>query len=467
MRTSFYNIKSSSYIILISSIAAIAGLLLGYDAGVIADSKDQVTKLFSLSDNQWSLTASASIFGALVGLPISGYLSSYIGRKLMLIIVAIGFFIGIILSATSSDIISFIAGRFIIGISIGIGSFTAPLFISEIAPPKIRGTLILINGIAITSGQALSFLIGYFIHDVSIEGWRYIIWIEILPAICLFIGMLFVPQSPRWIAMKHGIDKARLTLKSIRGNSYDIDAELNEIQNNIKQNNRKVSFIQLFSKQLIPVTTVGVVLGLLQQFVGISTIMYYGPVIFTNAGFVPIDHAILATFYIGMVNLLATFATMFLVDYFGRRPLLLFGTLLAGISLIFVGAANIGYIHGKWLTFMFMTAYIVGYCIGLGSLFWVIIAEIYPFNVRGLGMSIASAAETGASLLVTITFLQILRISGLSGAFWLYSLISFIAFIFIYYNVPETKGVSLEKIEADLKSGASFRDIGNRQLDSA
>lgn len=445
--------KPYFYMVLISIIAALAGVLIGYDAGVIADTKDLLTKRFVLSDNEWSLIASTSILGALIGLPICGFLSNFISRNLMLISVAVGFIIGMLLTATATSITAFIFGRFIIGISIGIGSFTAPLLISEIAPTKLRGTLILINSIAITSGQALSFLIGYLLHDISAQSWRIIIWIEFIPAIFLLLGMLIVPQSPRWIALKHGIEKAHSVLKLIRHDTNAITTELNEIASAIHASKQNTLLKHIFSKHLISVLLIGILLGIFQQFSGISTIMFYGPVIFETSGFSTIKYAIFATFLISLVNLFATFLSMFLVDRFGRRPLLIYSSLITAISLFLIGLAHLLF-AAKWLTFIFLVIYIISYCIGLGSLFWVVISEIYPLRVRGFCMSLASAAATCANMLVTATFLQIVNAFGLQYAFWIYSFFSILACIYIWYRVPETKGISLELIEKHLKSKA-------------
>jgi sugar porter (SP) family MFS transporter len=449
------------YISLIAIIAGFAGLLLGYDAGIIGVSKDQVMPLFFLSDNQWSIIAGASIFGALIGLPISGMLSNRLGRKNMLVLVAIGFMGGIILTATSEGMTQFLLGRFITGISIGMGSFTTPLFISEIAPTQIRGTLLLINGIAITTGQSLSFLVGYFVHHISIQSWRYLVIIGIIPAIFLLVGMFFIPHSPRWVAMNYGIEKARLILNKLRGNSLIVEKELIEIQEIVKQQDSSISFLKLFSQPLKRVTLVGIILGMLQQLMGIGTLLYYGPFIFYKAGFTPISNAIFATFGIGIVNLISTISLLFLVDRFGRRPLLLAGTLIAGISLILVGIVNQAGLLNPWLTFICIATFVIGYCVSLGSLFWIIIAEIYPLKARGLAMSFAAMAETWASLIVTLTFLPLVQSSGLSHAYWIYAGMCFLSFIFIYFYVPETKAVSLEQIESNVIAGVRTRHLGN------
>ena len=454
--------KSNLWIIIaIAAVASLGGFILGFDAGVIVDGKDQISSQFFLSDFDWSLITSMSIVGTLITVPVSGRLVDYLGTKTMLVIVAIGFIIGLLLTAISHHLTQFVIGRFITGVSIGIASFSAPLFISEIAPPHIRGGMVLLNGIAITSGQTISFLIGYFLHDTSAQSWRFIVWIEMLPAICLLFGMFFMPKSPRWVAMKYGIPQARAILKKIRGGNSEalLEKEINEIQLNVMHSSSGSQFSNLFSKKLAPVLIAGVGLALLQQFSGISAVMYYGPVIFEAAGFHSVKNAIFATFSMGFVNLIFTIVSAFLIDYFGRRVLLLCGILIAAISLFQLGISCM-FFHKKWLILFFMATYIIGYCISVGSLFWVLVSEIYPAHIRGFAMSFTTSVQCSANFIVTITFLQLLHVLGEVGDFWLYGTACFIGFIFIYYCIPETKGLSLELIEANLTAGKRIRMLG-------
>lgn len=447
-------------------IAALGGFVLGFDAGVIVDGKDQISDQFSLSTFQWSNVTCVSILGALLAVPISGRAADKLGTKTMLIIAAFGFIIGLTMTATAYNLAQLIIGRFIVGICIGIASFCSPLFISEVAPPPIRGSMILLNGIAITTGQTISFLTGYFLHDISPYSWRFISWIEIIPAIGLLIGMLFIPKSPRWVASKYGIDRARTVLTKIRGGaSQAVETELKEIEANIVFGKTKKCFNDIFSKKIIPVLLVGIGLGVLQQFVGINAIMYYGPVIFQQVGFHTIKSAIFATFCIGMVNLIFTIVSLFLVDYVGRRVLLLTGTLIAALSLFLVGYLSLNTLNGKWVMF-FIATYIIGYCISLGSLFWVIISEIFPLNIRGRAMSFVTAMQCAANLIVSFTFLELFESLGKSHTFWLYGVMSLVAFAFIYYFVPETKGVSLELIESNLNAGKKLRKLGDFSISS-
>lgn len=320
--------------------------------------------------------------------------------------------------------------------------------------------MVLINGIAITFGQAFSFLIGFFLHDSSESSWRLILWIGVVPAILLLIGMLFVPHSPRWVLATQGIKKARVILQKIRHPAC-VEVELREIQFNIHQSQYRSSLSFLFSKPFISVLTIGTVLGVLQQFSGISAIMYYGPVIFEGLGFKPVKIAILATFLMGMINCVFTIVTSLTIDRLGRRALLLGGTLLAGISLILAAICyDTAWADKKWAILFLLSTYVIGYCISLGSLFWVMIAEIYPLKIRGLAMSVASTVQWIANFLVSISVLSIFNYLHEANTFLMFGSVCLIACLFIYYFVPETSGVTLEKIEENLLAGKKTRELG-------
>ncbi|KTD09238.1 sugar-proton symporter [Legionella gratiana] len=452
---------ANSFIFFVALIAGFGGFLFGFDSSVIADVKDQVMAQLSLSEWQWSQVVSISLFGCIFGIPVSGFFADKISRHCLLKTVAIGFIVGTILCVLTNYFIMLLIGRFIIGVCIGIASYIAPLFIAEIAPPKRRGTLVLINGLTITFGQAIAYLIGYFLHDYSIHSWRFLFAIGGIPALILFIGMYFVPHSPRWILKQYGVDEAVKTLKRIRPSEYNIQQEIEEIYSHIKK--IQPSYNLLLKPPIVFVLAVGVILGVFQQLSGINSVMYYGPVIFESAGFYPISKAILATFCMGAVNFLFTVFTLFYVDKLGRRFLLLSGTLIASFSLFIVALLFNSAIPGqKFWILAFLSSYIMGYCISVGSLFWVLISEIFPLHVRGLAMSIATVVQWGANFLISISFLAIYQNLGQVLTFALFGSLCLCAFLFIYRFVPETTGVSLEKIEKNLMAGKKIRSIGKQ-----
>lgn len=449
----------NAFVFLIAVIAGFGGFLFGFDSSVIADVKDQVITQLALTDWQWAQVVSSSLLGCILGIPISGLVADKISRRSLLKIVALGFILGSGLCALAPGLVSILLGRFLIGICIGIASYIAPLFIAEIAPPHQRGSLVLINGLTITFGQAVAYLIGYLLHDYSLTSWRYLFWIGTIPALALFLGMYFVPHSPRWIMMKYGVDATLKTLKQIRPVGYNIQQELTEISNNLV--NPASSYTQMFKKPIVFVLLLGIGLGLFQQFSGINALMYYGPVVFESFGFVPVKNAILATFFMGLVNFIFTVATLFYVEKLGRRFLLISGTLIASISLYFVSLMSYNsLLVNKFWVLGGLSFYVMGYCISVGSLFWVLISEIYPLSVRGLAMSIATVFQWGANFVVSLSFLPIYQYSGQVFTFAMFATFCLLACWFVYYFVPETTSVSLEKLEENLSAGKKIRDIG-------
>jgi SP family galactose:H+ symporter-like MFS transporter len=449
----------NSFVFFVALIAGFGGLLFGFDSSVIADVKDQVIGQLALSDWQWSQVVSASLLGCVLGIPLSGFFADKLSTRFILKIVALGFILGTSFCALANSLGILLIGRFIIGVCIGIASYITPLFIAEISPPNRRGTLILINGLTITFGQALAYLIGYFFHDYSLHSWRYLFWMGSLPALILFVGMYFVPHSPRWIMRKYGVDETLKTLKRIRPSDYNIQRELEEIHISLKQT--QSSYRELIKAPIVFVLLIGIALGIFQQFSGINALMYYGPVIFESAGFYPIKSAILATFCMGGINFVFTLVTLFYIDKLGRRFLLLSGTMIAALSIYTVGLLFNYPIPGQkfWILGSF-AFYVIGYCISVGSLFWVLISEIYTLPVRGLAMSIATVVQWGANFIVSISFLAIYQSIGQMLTFSLFGSLCLLAFLFIYYFIPETTGISLENIEKNLMAGKKIRNIG-------
>ncbi|MBA2709717.1 MAG: sugar porter family MFS transporter [Tatlockia sp.] len=447
-------------VILIAIISGFGGFLFGFDSSVVANIQDQITGQLSLSTWEWSKVVSFSLLGAILGIPLSGLIADKISRRALLRLVALGFIVGTGLCAAANNLNALLYGRFLIGVCIGIASYIAPLFIAEIAPPPKRGALILINGLAITFGQAVAYLIGYFFHDYSIDSWRMLVAMGIIPALVLFIGMFFVPQTPIWVMKRFGEEKTLGILQRIRAPDADIHSELHEIRANMNHH----SFVdrrQIFKPIFLSVLMVGIGLGVFQQFSGINAILYYGPIIFETAGFFPVKNAILATFWIGFLNFIFTALTLYYVDKLGRRVLLLGGTLLASLSLLAVSLLFKWHPNIQSIGILIsLSFFVIGYCISVGSLFWVLISEIFPLQVRGLAMSIATVIQWGANFVVSISFLQIYQNYGEVFTFLLFALICFMAFIFSYYFVPETTGIPLEKIESNLAEGKKIRDLG-------
>jgi len=446
------------FLILTAIVAALGGFLFGYDTGIISGALIFIQQTYHASVFAQEIIVSSVVLGALLGAILSGKLAELYGSRQMLIWMAVTFALGTLLSTFALNITMLIFSRFIIGIAIGITSYISPLFISEMSPAKNRGALVLLNGIMITSGETIAFLIDYAL--VPTQSWRYMFATGLIPALLLFVGMLLLPASPRWAVLKGRFTEARAILCKVRDKS-EVDAELNDIIHSTQW--IRSGWSTLFSKKLWPVLCIGLGLGVLQQFVGINTVMYYGPTIFGTAGFKNHSSQMLATFGMGLMNTLMSIVAVLIVDKIGRRRLLLAGLTLAGMSLGLVGLIFYSHIHTPffiWLNCIFMLSYIAGYSLSIGSLFWLIISEIYPLHVRSLAMSFVTAVQWAANFLVALTFLSILNSIGPVFTFWLYSCMCLISFFFCYYLVPETRGISLEHIENNLRLGKNLRELG-------
>lgn len=440
--------SSNRFIYIISIIAAVGGFLFGYDTGIIAGALVYIQNEFHPSTFISELMVSSVVLGAFLSAIASGFLANKYGRRRMLIFSAWAFIFGTIIASFATNIESIIIGRTIIGIAIGISSYTVPLFISEMAPKEKRGALVLINAVTITGGEAVAFLVDYSL--VSTQSWRLMFVTGLLPAVILLVGMWKMPPTPRWCMLKGWHDKAHLVLKKIRC-SDNIFKEINEMRHHIGVNCG--AWRQLFSRKIRGVLFVGLGLGILQQFAGINTVMYYGPTIFKSAGITEIKIQVLATFCLGLVNMLMSLLAMLLVDKIGRRRLLLGGCMLAAVSLWGAGwvfSQPMTSSLSQWLIFTLMICYIIGFALGLGSIFWLIIAEIYPLNLRGLAMSFVTGVQWAANFVVSLTFLSILQSIGLMQTFQLYALMCTLALIFCYRYVPETTGKTLEAIQDEV-----------------
>lgn len=446
------------FIYWVAMVGALGGLLFGYDTGVISGALIFLRQSFHISVLTQEFIVSSVVLGALIGSSLSGRMADHYGRRAMLMASALLFIIGTLATTFALNVCWLIVGRFIIGSAIGIASYTTPLFISEMAPTKYRGAFVLLNAITITGGEAIAFLVDYaFAFNGS---WRFMFMTGIIPAIILFFGMLILPETPRWLVMKGNLGKAKTTLQQIR-HQENVSFELLSIQNSFSL--AKANWSLLFSKEIRPVMVIGIALGIFQQFFGINTIMYYGPTIFQAAGFKSALSQILATFGMGLVNTIMSAVCVLLIDRIGRRKLLLSGSLIAAISLGIVGLAvkHINHFYyAQWIAVISMVTYIAGYCISVGSLFWLIIAEIFPLSIRGLGMSMATAIQWAANFLVSMTFLTIIQTIGATNTFWLYGCMCILCYLYCYYCVPETKGVSLETIERNLAENKPTRELG-------
>lgn len=446
--------------LLMAFIAALSGILFGYDTGVMSGAILFIEQEFPLTAGMNGIVMGAVLLGALFGAIFSGRLTDLFGRKNLLLTVACIFILGSLATAIAPSIPYLITGRIVVGIAIGIASYTAPLYISEISPHKQRGALVALNQLAVTIGILLSYIVDYgFAYYGS---WRWMLGLGAVPGLFLFIGMLYLPDSPRWLLSKGRDTLAKTVLQKIRGTKAHVSEEFQSIKKSIQKETADWTFV--FSHHVRPVLWIGFGLAFIQQVTGINTILYYAPSILQMSGFGSSTTAILATMGIGGMLVVVTIIALPLIDFIGRRPLLIAGLIGMAISLgmlsyLFRFGNQIGdSLH--WLALLSMLIYISCFSFSLGPIMWLMIAEIYPLKVRGVGASLATCMNWASNLLVTATFLKLVELLGASGTFGLYMAFSLLSILFVYYLVPETKGITLEQIEKNLFSGKQWRKLG-------
>jgi SP family galactose:H+ symporter-like MFS transporter len=445
---------------IIVSVAALGGLLFGYDTGVISGAILFIKKSFSLSPQLQEIVVSAVLVGAVIGAVTGGRLADRFGRRRLIILSAVIFSIGAVATALTPLISLLIAGRIVVGIAIGIASFIAPMYISELAPARVRGSLVSVNQLAITVGIVVSYLVDYAFSGLG--AWRMMLGLAAVPSIILALAMWRLPSSPRWLVARGSMDKARSVLGRIRRSS-EIDAEVKEIKRSLEK--QKGSGVLLSHPMLRMALFVGIGLAVFQQLTGINTVIYYAPTIFEFAGFKTAGFSILATVGVGLVNVAFTLLAIRLIDRVGRRPLLLGGVAGQIVGLVILGLAFqlhqlarfIGYIAVASLAI-----YVASFAIGLGPVFWLMISEIYPLKVRGAAMSLATVVNWGVNLAVAVTFLTLVGAVGRPGTFWIYAGIGIAAWLFFYFLVPETRGKSLEEIEDHWHAGKHPRELSRQ-----
>jgi sugar porter (SP) family MFS transporter len=438
---------SQKYVYIAAVFAAIGGLLFGYDTGVISGALIFIKQSFGLSVFEQELAVSSVLVGAAVFAITGGSLSDRFGRRKMLLITSVVFIAGALVCAAAPSIGILIAGRVVVGMGIGLASSVVPLYISEISPAYARGWQVSLFQLAITIGILMAYLADYAFTPSA--AWRWMLGLAVVPGALLGIGMLFLPETPRYLARHNNYDLARKVLAKIRG-TQDVDTEFTEIKKASQETNLHGHFADLLLPAVRPALLIGIGLAVFQQVTGINTIIYYAPYIIRTAGISSIQGSILATAGIGIVNVVMTLVSMWLIDRVGRRPLLLTGIAgmivsLGALGLIFHLSAKGGGLAA--LAVVTLMVYVASFAISLGPIFWLLISEIYPLKIRGLAAGVAAGANWIANFAVSLTFLSLLTMLGPSLTFWMYGVLAIGSWLFSYYLIPETKGRSLEEIE--------------------
>ncbi len=431
----------------VASVAALGGLLFGFDTGVISGAQLFLVKTFSLTSTTEELAVSAVLIGAIIGAAISGKIADRIGRRWTLIGLATVFGAGAILTALAPNLALFVAFRILVGIGVGGASVVAPMYTSELAPPDKRGSMVFLFQLAVTIGIAVAYWSDLAFSQAG-AGWRPMFAVAVVPAVILGLGMLPLTDTPRWLGSRGHWDEATAVMERINPDSYKKDIE--GIRKTIEEE-KSGSLRELFRPHLRHALAVGLGLAVLQQFVGINTIIYYAPTIFGYAGIASANSAILATSVVGVLNVVVTVAAVLLVDRIGRRWLLLGGLVgitasMAATGLLFaIGPKSAG-----GLLLACLLVYIASFAIGMGPVFWLLSQEVFPTKERGNGSGVSVMGNWSANLIVSITFLSLIAFIGKPGTFWIYAGFGLLTFFFSLFLVPETKGRTLEEVQQDM-----------------
>ncbi|WP_454059864.1 sugar porter family MFS transporter [Elizabethkingia ursingii] len=431
-------------------VASVGGLLFGYDTAVISGAIGFMRSFYQLSDIMTGWVASCALLGCIAGAMYSGKLSDRAGRKKVLMLSAVLFTISSIGTAIAPNLWFFVLFRIIGGMGIGIASMLSPMYISEMAPASVRGRLISVFQLGIVTGILVIYFVNAYIAGIHNEawnistGWRWMFGSGIIPSVIFILLLLTVPESPRWLASQKKQSEALVILSQINGNTA-AQQELDSINESLKDE-ATFSLASLKGSKLKKALITGILLAVFSQFTGINAIMYYAPEIFKSTG-TGTDSAFIQTILVGIINVVFTLVAIKYVDSWGRKKLLLTGISGMTVCLFIVGLAFYTQQQG-YLVLIAILGYIAFFAMSLGPLTFVVIAEIFPTKSRATAMSIATFFLWLAVFLVSQTFPILIGSIGSAYTFWLYTLISVLAFLFIRKSIPETKGKTLEEIEA-------------------
>lgn len=449
--------KTTVWLLLVGAVISVAGILFGYDQGVISGALRGIEDSFKVSTTTTEIITSWVTLGALVGALVAGVTADKIGRKKALLLAGGLFVVGAIVEGVAPSTEILVAGRLVVGFAVGIASVAAPLYAAEMAPAHLRGRFVSGYQLGITFGIFLAYLVDELMDSAD---WRWMLGVSSLVGVALIVAILPLPDTPRWYLKVGRREDAEKALTKVDAPADPV-AAMAELEASLEDDNVQASWGVAFSKRWRTPLIVGVGLAVFQQITGINAIIYYADKIFDAAGFTTVaDQTMATTWAVGGVNVLATLIAVAFVDKLGRKPLLLSGLVGMGLSLTVVGIAfqSLGDVHhggsdqvasdAGVITLVALVVYIASFAFSMGPVVWTIINEIYPREVRGRMVSIATAVNWFSAWLVSQFFLTLTSSIGESATFWMFAAFCAIAFVWIWRKVPETKERTLEEIEA-------------------
>jgi SP family sugar:H+ symporter-like MFS transporter len=461
--------ESTIFILLISATAAIGGFLFGYDSGVINGTVDGLKAAFHSDSLMTGFNVASTLLGCAAGAFLAGNLADKYGRRLILIISALLFAVSALGAGISHTSLEFIFYRILGGFAVGAASVLCPAYISEVTPARYRGAMSSLQQVAIISGLFFSFLSNYFIAKIAgtslgifawgLPAWRWMFWIQLIPSLSFFLALLFIPESPRYLLSAGKVEQARQVLIKLFG-KLAANEKIREIDATISHEHRP-KFSDLFSAGgifgLRPIVWVGIGLAVLQQFVGINVVFYYGSVLWQSAGFTESD-SLLINVLSGGVSIAACIGTILLIDRIGRKPLLLIGSIgmavtLGTMAVVFTTAGKnaAGSLHlvgsAGPIALVAANLYVIFFNLSWGPVMWVMLGEMFPNQIRGSALAVSGLAQWLANFIITITFPMLLSGIGLGGAYGFYTFFALLSILFVLKMVHETKGMELEQMK--------------------
>jgi MFS transporter, SP family, sugar:H+ symporter len=442
---------------LVYFFGALGGMLFGYDTGVISGAILFISDELQLTPSLEGLVVASLLLGAAIGAACAGPLSDRLGRRNLIIIAAILFTIGAIGAALSPSVTVLVLFRVVLGLAVGAAALIVPLYLSEIAPTEIRGAISSLNQLMITVGILLAFIVNALLADSG--AWRWMLGLAVVPSVVLLVGMYFMPETPRWLVSRGRDEDARGVLRQSR-TEEEAEKEIQDIKEVERQ--EEGGLRELLAPWVRPAIIVAIGLAVFQQIIGINTIIYYAPTTLTNVGYGNAA-AIYANLVIGAVNVLMTLVAIRIIDSTGRKPLLLGGLVGMVISLTVLGLSTLLLSEPSSptdtvaiITLLCLAGFIISFAATWGPTVWVMLPEVLPLRIRGTAMGVAIFLHWIANFIVSQTFPSLLASLGPGPVFLGYAVIGVLAFIFVSAFVTETKGRSLEQIEADLQQKARF-----------
>lgn len=453
--------SNNFYLLLISLVSAMGGLLFGYDWVVIGGAKPFYEVFFNIahSPGMQGWVMGSAILGCLIGVMIAGVLSDRYGRKPLMIVASITFTVSAIGTGAVDSIDWFIFYRIFGGIGIGIASNLSPMYIAEVSPSEVRGKFVSINQLTIVLGILAAQFVNWMIADPVVlgenmmdtwngqMGWRWMFWAEVAPSALFFALVFFIPESPRWLATKSQYTKAESILSHIGGKEY-ARKEMESIKTVLHTAKEKLNIRLLFQGKVPGILAIGIVIAAFQQWCGLNVVFNYAQEIFQAAGY-GVSDILFNIVVTGVTNVVFTFVGMYTVDKLGRRSLMLFGALGLACIYLIMGVCYYFNVTGMVVLVMVVLA-IACYAMTLAPVTWVVLSEIFPNRIRGMAMAFSTFSLWVACFVLTYTFPLLNAGLGAYGTFWLYGIICILGFVFIKLKLPETKGKSLEEIEKEL-----------------